>query len=97
MFCNNCGQRGHVFRDCKDPILSCGIILVRNKGNSMTPVRLPIQPDQLELLMVRRRDSMSYTEFVRGKSEVTDTDYILRLLNNMTVRERNRIAIESFE
>jgi 8-oxo-dGTP pyrophosphatase MutT (NUDIX family) len=63
----------------------------------MTPVRLPIQHDQLELLMVRRRDSMAYTEFVRGKYDVADTNYILRLLNNVTVRERNRIAIESFD
>lgn len=52
---------------------------------------------EIELLMVRRRDSMAYTEFVRGKYEPTETDYILHLLNNMTVRERNRIAIESFD
>ncbi len=47
--------------------------------------------------MVRRKDSMSYMEFVRGKYEVHDIDYVKRQIQNMTISEQQLIATESFE
>lgn len=96
MFCNNCGLRGHVFRDCKDPILSCGILLVRSRLQPGSSI-LPIREDDMEVLMVRRRDSMAYTEFLRGKYDPDDEPYLLRLFENMTVRERERLQASSFD
>ena len=59
MYCNNCGRRGHVFKSCTEPIISYGIILI---DKPMLPVKeLP------KILMVRRKDSMAFTEFLRGK------------------------------
>jgi len=90
MYCNNCGAKGHLFRSCNDPVLSCGIILVENPG-------LPVEPDQTRLLMIRRKDSMSFAEFMRGKYDPTQTDYVGRLIGNMTITEQKMIAHDSFE
>ena len=97
IFCNNCGQRGHTFRECKEPILSCGILLLRNLRSPNKPSTLPIPPNQLEILMVRRKDSMSYTDFVRGKFDPENTPYVRTLLEHMTQSEINRMRTETFE
>jgi ADP-ribose pyrophosphatase YjhB (NUDIX family) len=89
MYCNNCGKRGHVFRACRDPIMSCGLILINSS-------KLPID-DSLQVLMVKRKDSMAYTEFLRGKYDIEDTDYIRKLLSNMTSDEQSRLNSETFE
>lgn len=97
MFCNNCGKRGHAFRDCADPILSCGLILIRNKVAPNDPAKPPLDADNIEMLMVRRRDSMCYTEFIRGKYDSADTNYIHRLMENMTQQERERLLNTNFD
>ena len=90
MFCNNCGGKGHLFRTCKDPVLSCGILLI----DSPT---LPVVSQNIQLLMIRRKDSMSFAEFMRGKYDPADTDYLNTLIRNMTLKEQAAIASESFE
>jgi 8-oxo-dGTP pyrophosphatase MutT (NUDIX family) len=47
--------------------------------------------------MIRRKDSMSFAEFIRGKYDPTDIDYISVLVKNMTLKEQANIASESFE
>jgi hypothetical protein len=69
MFCNNCGEKGHIFKDCKEPTTSCGLILLNQPS-------LPTDPDKALILMVKRKHSMSYTEFIRGKYSVDDIEYI---------------------
>ncbi|NBR60737.1 NUDIX domain-containing protein [bacterium] len=96
IFCNNCGVSGHTFKDCRDPILSCGIILLRNR-RTHGPSPLPIQLNDLELLMVRRKDSMSYTEFMRGRYETTNIAYVKKLIENMTITELSRLRKDTFE
>ena len=84
MYCNNCGNRGHVFRSCPDPVISCGILFIRG---IYEPLKLPINSKEVSVLMVRRKDSMSYMEFIRGKYETTDNEYIKKQLSNMTIEE----------
>ena len=91
MFCNNCGERGHVFRSCTDPIISCGLLLLR--GNNI-PLTLPTK--DVEVLMVRRKDSISYMEFMRGKYEMTNGKYIHNLIQNMTKDEQRKIVEQPF-
>jgi 8-oxo-dGTP pyrophosphatase MutT (NUDIX family) len=97
IFCNNCGDRGHPFKDCKKPVLSCGIILIRNRLCPNKAAHLPIEKDDIEVLMIRRKDSMSYTEFMRGKYDVEDPVYIRRLLENMTSSEIMSLKTTPFE
>lgn len=90
MFCNNCGGKGHLFRTCKDPVLSCGILLI----DSPT---LPVDSAVVNVLMIRRKDSLSYAEFMRGKYEPTDIAYVSTLVKNMTLKEQAALATETFE
>jgi 8-oxo-dGTP pyrophosphatase MutT (NUDIX family) len=89
MYCNNCGRRGHVFKTCLDPIISYGIILI---DKPMLPVKeIP------KILMVRRKDSMAFTEFLRGKYEVDNLTYVITLLSNMTKSEHNLLQQNTFD
>jgi 8-oxo-dGTP pyrophosphatase MutT (NUDIX family) len=90
MYCNNCGEKGHLFRTCRDPVLSCGILLI----DSPT---LPANPATVKVLMIRRKDSMSFAEFMRGKYDVRDDEYLSTLVRNMTLKEQAGIACDSFE
>lgn len=97
IFCNNCGDRGHAFRDCKKPVLSCGIILMRDSTTQTTSPKLPLIANNIEVLMIRRKDSMSYTEFMRGKYDPDNTAYVVRLLENMTQSELVSFKSTPFE
>jgi 8-oxo-dGTP pyrophosphatase MutT (NUDIX family) len=94
MFCNNCGEKGHVFKSCKYPIISCGILLVRGP---FEPLKLPVDPRTVGVLMVKRKDSMAYMEFIRGKYDVANPAYIGTLLKNMTKQEHQQIIKEEFD
>jgi 8-oxo-dGTP pyrophosphatase MutT (NUDIX family) len=90
MYCNNCGGKGHLFRTCKDPVLSCGLLLIDRPS-------LPVDPAAIRVLMIRRKDSMSFAEFMRGKYDPTDIPYLSTLVQNMTLKEQAALASDSFE
>lgn len=94
MYCNNCGDKGHVFRSCPDPVISCGILFLRG---IYEPLHLPVDPTSISVLMVRRKDSMSYMEFIRGKYDSRDIEYVKRQIANMTIQEQKLISTETFE
>lgn len=86
IFCANCGGIGHVYKNCNHPVTSYGIICFRlRKG------RVP------EYLMVQRKDSLSYVEFIRGKYSIEKKNYILSLVSNMTPWERENIRSLTFD
>lgn len=90
MYCNNCGGKGHLFRTCKDPVLSCGLLLLDSPS-------LPVSAESTSVLMIRRKDSMSFAEFMRGKYDISNFPYIATLIKNMTLKEQAAIASDSFE
>ena len=53
--CNNCGKQGHSFHQCNLPITSYGIIAFN------------LNPQGNKFLMIRRKDSFGYIDFIRGK------------------------------
>jgi 8-oxo-dGTP pyrophosphatase MutT (NUDIX family) len=79
-----------LFRTCRDPVLSCGILLI----DSPT---LPVNPETTNVLMIRRKDSMSFAEFMRGKYDPTNLAYVSVLIKNMTLKEQAGVASETFE
>jgi 8-oxo-dGTP pyrophosphatase MutT (NUDIX family) len=83
--CNNCGKQGHLFHQCKLPITSYGIISCRSSERG------------IEFLMIRRKDSFGYIDFIRGKYSPYNTEHLQKSINEMSSDEKNRILTESFE
>jgi len=102
MYCSNCGLSGHVFRTCMSPVTSYGLIAVRYPDDAPTralfsPLSGATTPSaSLQLLLIRRKDSLSFIEFIRGKFSYLDEEYIAGLLRNMTQSEQERILTCSF-
>ena len=63
MECINCGIVGHSFRDCKEPVSSFGILALR------------IKEETQQVLMIRRRDSLGYVEFLRGRYTLSSYEF----------------------
>lgn len=51
----------------------------------------------LKYLLIKRRNSISIIEFVRGKYKLNDLNYILNIFNLMTINEKNKIKNLSFK
>ena len=84
-FCNNCGKQGHLFNYCKVPITSIGIICFDKTK------------DHNKYLMICRKDSLGYIEFLRGKYPLYNRAYIQNLINEMTNDEKNRLLTKTFD
>ena len=107
MICSNCGLEGHFFRDCKYPITSYGIIAMRfadASANTTLQSTLLSGAQQLipgrqlvQFLLICRRDSLSFIEFVRGKYSVQERDYLYSLIENMTQVEHEKIRTMPFD
>lgn len=83
-YCINCGQHGHICRACTQPITSYGIILTGRYNG------------EIRYLMIQRKDSLAFIEFIRGKYHLGNRAYIMRLFGDMTRDERRRIDSQSF-
>ena len=85
-YCNNCGKHGHIYNQCKMPITSIGIIAFRYNTNKL-----------IEYLMIRRKDTLGFIDFMRGKYYVNNKFYILNMLKQMTVVEKERLRTLEFD
>lgn len=82
IICNNCGNIGHQANDCKMPIISFGIIVIRINPNT----------SQKEFLMICRSDSFGYSDFIYTKPSMYNDVYMLDIVNEMTLQEKSRIV-----
>jgi len=100
--CTNCGLTGHVFRNCLSPVTSYGIIAVRYQDDThLSSLFSPSTTisngnDSIQFLMIQRKDSLSFVEFIRGKYHLQDDIYIGKLLSGMTQKEQQLVATKSF-
>lgn len=83
--CNNCGKQGHQFHQCKLPITSYGIVLFRCSTNV------------IQYLMIRRKDSFGYIDFIRGKYVQTNLEHLQSMFDEMSIEEREKIRNNDFE
>jgi len=83
-FCNNCGKGGHSFHQCKTPITSLGIITFRKKE------------DELQFLLICRKDSLGYVDFLRGRYDLDNKEYIINIINIMTNTEKENLLTKPF-
>jgi 8-oxo-dGTP pyrophosphatase MutT (NUDIX family) len=59
-------------------------------------IQAAADPKEIRYLVIRRKDSLSYVEFLRGKYKPTNHAYIQLLCNEMTVSERSRLLTGTF-
>ena len=85
VYCGNCGGDGHSYRRCILPIMSLGIILYK------------IENGVLKYLLIQRKDTLGFVEFMRGKYNLENIDYIKEILKIMTIEEREKIINKDFD
>jgi len=84
--CLNCGFYGHVIKTCNYPITSYGILcyFVENNNN-------------IKYLMIQRKDSLCYIEFMRGYYDVNNVFYLCTLFKYITINEKKKIFNHDFD
>ncbi len=128
IYCVNCGEKGHVVKECEGPITSFGIIAFKvvksqneeqqDTNNCLKNIiktsinKYKQKPEYINLykntntypkikfLMIQRKDTMGFTDFVRGKypDKEEDANKILPIfLNEMTYEEKSRLLNDSFD
>ena len=87
-YCNNCGNYGHTYNNCRHPILSYGIILYKIDKELNIP----------KIVMVERKDSLSFIEFIQiAKEKYDNVKYIQLLISRMTNQEKIKLLNHTFE
>ena len=84
--CNNCGSSTHITSKCRNPVTSYCIILFKKIEN------------EYKILMINRKDSLCYIDFLRGKySSIYNLDYLKLLFSRMSSTEIERICNNDFD
>ena len=83
-FCNNCGRNGHLFHSCKKPISSLGIICFTYHDNV------------LKFLLICRKDTLGYVDFLRGKYTFNNLFVLQNMVNELTNTEKENISDPNF-
>jgi ADP-ribose pyrophosphatase YjhB (NUDIX family) len=85
--CNNCGNYGHLFYNCRKPITSFGIVCYRIN---------PIKQNDIEYLLVQRKDSLGYVDFLRGKYNEKNLFQLKNIIQEMTITEKENILNHTY-
>lgn len=100
IFCGNCGKPGHTYRRCRFPITSCGIILYKNnkfyEEERNEADEIINNHERYYFLLIKRKDTLGYVEFLRGKYEENNKEYLVKIFQTMTIGEIERIKTLEF-
>jgi len=89
IYCNNCAKPGHMYHQCKMPILSIGTIVYKE-------VFKTTQEKEVQYLMIRRNHTYGFMDFIRGKYVINNKEFLTNLFNEMTVYEKGLILEKEF-
>ena len=84
--CNNCGKNNHNIYQCKLPITSYGVILFKYNSNNI-----------LNYLMIRRKNSFGYIDFIKGKYSINNVEQIQNNIDEMSIYEKSIVGDQSFD
>ena len=82
--CNNCGSSTHITSKCRNPVTSYGIILLKKIEN------------EYKILMINRKDSLCYIDFLRGKYSINNYKYIQILIDKCSITEKQNLLNKDF-
>jgi 8-oxo-dGTP pyrophosphatase MutT (NUDIX family) len=103
--CSNCNIVGHHFRQCTNPITSFGIISFRHKDPHWIQAQCLAEHDNhinglaiqnVEFLLIQRKDSIGYVEMIRGKYNPYDKKFLQEQINGTTAIEREKLLHGDF-
>jgi len=125
VYCVNCGEKGHVVRDCDGPITSFGILAFKHVENNIQErwdinqklkqildgYKKEIERDcsqqnsdvypKVKFLMIQRKDTMGYIDFIRGKYPDNNFAAKQRLiqvcLHEMIPEEKHNLLTKTFD
>lgn len=121
-YCLNCNKRGHIFKNCTEPIISNGIIGIHIKNLSREKIdgldeylseklqdvdfsdteyfdslyNSSCNPN-ICFMMVQRKKSLGYLEFMRGRYTLTMVDKLIHLFQQMTPQELHDVQTKDFD
>ena len=81
IYCGNCGKLGHTYRKCNDPVTSVGIVAFKENPDYNLD----------KIFLVCRKDSIGYSELLRGRYDIYDRKYIKNMLEVMTQEEVKKV------
>jgi 8-oxo-dGTP pyrophosphatase MutT (NUDIX family) len=111
----NCGQNGHDYKHCREPIISFGVILIQktdkkteNKINNLELIKKHLKikssddkiseiVNSIQVLMISRKHSLGFSEFIRGKYSIDNITGIIFLFQQMNSMEIEYIKNKSFD
>jgi len=122
-YCTNCNKKGHVYKNCLEPIISNGIIGIyidnfdiENFENLEKYINLNLYPSlklrknsnfeykklfnensNIKFLMIQRKNSLGYLEFIRGRYDETNNQNINYIFEQMTQNEIHDILTKEFD
>ena len=129
-YCTNCNKKGHVYKNCLEPIISNGIIGIyidnlnkENFDNLEKYISLNLYPSlrlkkninfenqdiknenlniknenlNIKFLMIQRKNSLGYLEFIRGRYDETNNQNINYIFEQMTQNEIQDILTKDFD
>lgn len=109
IYCVNCGEKGHIVKECLAPITSYGIIAFKinknqefdkydknDKLNNILKSEFICDKSEeyprIKFLMIQRKDTIGYIDFIRGKYTDLDT-----CINEMTKNEKLNLLTKTFD
>lgn len=87
IICNNCGKCGHISINCKEPITSYGLIIFKKDKNDKKDIKL---------LMINKKDSLCYVDFIKGRYDTNNVNYIQILIDKFSNEEKDNILKNDF-
>lgn len=122
LYCSNCGENGHNFKNCHLPITSYGIINIDisnmndeelkkletelaklKKINGIEVInhgeveKFSIYKDTVKFLLIRRKHTLGFMEFIRGHYKIDNIEGIIYLFKQMVKEEIDIIAKKDFD
>lgn len=124
IYCVNCGNAGHYYKNCIEPIISYGLIdikidnLLEDDKDKLKELytkdkidildipgihyqdnifKFKYYRDNIKFLLIRRKHTLGYIEFLRGHYRIDNIDGIIYLFKQMIKDEIDNLKKYSFD
>ena len=92
-----------MYRECRKPVMSYGVLLFSKVSEAVAVAGAAVagagtsKDAEPKILMIQRKDSLCYIEFLRGKYDLSNPSYVQLLIDKCSVGEKQRLANEPYD